>query len=133
MNRRHTKIQRFKEQKELESKLEVLRKNMDNENIDEEFKRDYFVTLLKSYVNQALEELSSIAMEKPILAHMKQHKHTEHAATQNLKQSNFPVSKLQPIIITKNEAQKKVYGLGYPSRPVMTVEEFYEKRVADGE
>merc|ERR1712127_556745 len=40
--------------------------------------------------------------------------------------------KLQPIIITKDKVQKEVYGLGYPSLPILSVDEFYEKRVADG-
>lgn len=28
--------------------------------------------------------------------------------------------------------QKAVYGMGYPSLPTMTVQEFYDQRVADG-
>ncbi|KAH7945702.1 hypothetical protein HPB49_014328 [Dermacentor silvarum] len=35
---------------------------------------------------------------------------------------------LRPIIITRNELQKQVYGVGYPSIPIMTVDEFYAKR-----
>lgn len=38
------------------------------------------------------------------------------------------VQPLRPIIITKNELQKQVYGVGYPSIPSMTVDEFYAKR-----
>merc|ERR1711972_677251 len=43
-----------------------------------------------------------------------------------------PQRKLQPIIITKDKMQKEVYGLGYPSLPVLSVDEFYEQRVAEG-
>ena len=43
-----------------------------------------------------------------------------------------PVRKLQPVIITKDKMQREVYGLGYPSLPVLSVDQFYEKRVADG-
>lgn len=43
-----------------------------------------------------------------------------------------PPPPLHPYIITKNEAQKAVFGLGYPSMPIYTVEEFYENRVKDG-
>ena len=32
-------------------------------------------------------------------------------------------------MIAKNEEMKRVFGLGYPSRPVYTVEEFGEKQV----
>ena len=33
------------------------------------------------------------------------------------------------MIIAKNEQMKKVLGLGYPSAPVYTVEEFGEKQM----
>lgn len=39
---------------------------------------------------------------------------------------------MKPIIITRDAAQKAVYGAGYPSLPTMTVAEFYEERVASG-
>lgn len=42
------------------------------------------------------------------------------------------VQAFTPFIITKDMISKKVYGAGYPSRPVLTVEEFYEERVRDG-
>ena len=32
------------------------------------------------------------------------------------------------MIITKNEEMKRVFGLGYPSAPVFTVEEFGERQ-----
>ena len=43
-----------------------------------------------------------------------------------------PQRKLQPIIITKDKMQKEVYGLGYPSLPILSVDEFYEKRIEEG-
>ncbi|KAH8352928.1 hypothetical protein KR084_007366 [Drosophila pseudotakahashii] len=39
---------------------------------------------------------------------------------------------LQPFIITRNATQKAVFGLGYPSLPIMTVDEFYQQRVDEG-
>lgn len=39
---------------------------------------------------------------------------------------------LKPVIITRDAVQKAVYGLGYPSIPTMTVEEFYDNRVKEG-
>lgn len=38
--------------------------------VDDETKRDYFITLLLCYINQALDELTSIDQEKPILEYM---------------------------------------------------------------
>ena len=40
--------------------------------------------------------------------------------------------KLRPFIITKDQLQKKVFGLGYPSIPSFTVDEFYTQRVEQG-
>ncbi|XP_043487349.1 immunoglobulin-binding protein 1 [Polistes fuscatus] len=130
---RNTKLQRYREQKELESRLDILQKNLDNPNIDDETKREYFMALLKLYVIQTIEELSSIAAEKPILEHMQKIGPSEtmtHRPSQKFKPS---ANKLQPIIITRNELQKKVYGAGYPSLPVLTVQEFYDQRVTEGD
>ncbi|CAK9832091.1 Immunoglobulin-binding protein 1b [Anthophora retusa] len=133
VNRRNTKLQRYKEQKELESRLETLQKNLSNPTIDDEVKRDYFVTLIKLYVNLTIEELSSLAAEKPILEHMKKMGKAE-TMSGHISQKHHPSPpKLQPIIITRDEMQKKVYGAGYPSLPVLTVEEFYDQRVKEGD
>lgn len=64
------KIQRFKEQKELKSRLEDLKKNMDNEHADEEIKRNYFLTMIRLYTYEAVDELDSILSEKQILERM---------------------------------------------------------------
>ncbi|XP_076246707.1 immunoglobulin binding protein Tap42 [Calliopsis andreniformis] len=133
VNRRNTKLQRYKEQKELESQLETLRKNLSNLNIDDEDKREYFVTLIKLYVNLAIEELSSLAAEKPILEHMKTVGKTESMTSHASHKHKHTVPKLQPIIITRDAVQKKVYGAGYPSLPILTVQEFYDQRVKEGD
>ncbi|KAK9890533.1 hypothetical protein WA026_010609 [Henosepilachna vigintioctopunctata] len=127
VNVRANKIQRFKEQKELQAMLEILKENLNNEHVDDEIKRKYYLTLVKSFIHEAVDELNSIDMEKPIL---------EHMAT--LKKDDSPQPKrpapapLKPVIITKDLIQKAVYGAGYPSLPTMTVQEFYDKRVKDG-
>ncbi|KAF3421919.1 hypothetical protein E2986_03434 [Frieseomelitta varia] len=134
VNRRNTKLQRFKEQKQLESRLEILKKSLPDPNIDDEVKRDYFVTLIKLYVNLTIEELNSLAAEKPILEHMKNMGKTETMSAQSVSQKRKPSPpKLRPIIITRNDVEKKVFGAGYPSLPVLTVQEFYEQRVKDGD
>ena len=35
----------------------------------------------------------------------------------------------QPVIVTRDAQMKQVFGLGYPSRPVYTVEEFGDMQV----
>ncbi|XP_023024918.2 immunoglobulin binding protein Tap42 [Leptinotarsa decemlineata] len=127
VNTRANKIQRFKEQKELKSKLGDLKKNIENEHVDEEIKREYFITMIKLFIHEAIEELNSIDMEKPILEHMDNMKKDD-----KIQPKRALPPPLRPIIITKDEVQKAVFGAGYPSLPTMTVNEFYDKRVAEG-
>lgn len=54
------------------------------------------------------------------------HHHHHHLSQQPKKKP------MQPFIITRNSAQKAVFGAGYPSLPVMTVDEFYDQRVREG-
>lgn len=124
VNSRNSKIQKFKELKELRSHLENLKKNVENEHADEEIKRNYFLTMIKVMIHEAIDELDSIKMEKPILAHI-----AEIKKDGGPKPKRQPPPPLKPIIITKDQVQKAIYGAGYPSMPTMTVDEFYEKRV----
>ncbi|CAG4989023.1 unnamed protein product [Colias eurytheme] len=123
---REAKIKRYKEMKELKEKLSTLSKAMDSPNVDDQTKREYFTTLLLNYVNQAMEELSSIEQEKPILEYMAKHA----GELKPSKRERAPA--LKPIIITRDAIQKAVYGAGYPSLHTYTVEEFYDKRVREG-
>ncbi|GLV45768.1 Two A-associated protein of 42kDa [Carabus blaptoides fortunei] len=128
---RHNKIQRFKEQKELQSKLNDLKLNMANKNVDDEIKRQYILTMVKIFIFKSIEELDSIEMEKPMLAHMELMKNSDNAA-KVVKKEPVRSKPLRPVIITKDDVQKAVFGLGYPSLPTLTVKEFYDQRVRDG-
>lgn len=135
---RHAKIERFKQQKELESKLQTLRKAMDSESVDEDIKRNYFLTMCKSYASQALDELECLDSEKPLLAHRAKLKKqealgkSEDELEREKRPKLTPRRPLMPVIITKDEVQKRVFGAGYPSLPTLTVQEFYEQRLRDG-
>ncbi|XP_075991998.1 immunoglobulin binding protein Tap42 [Anticarsia gemmatalis] len=122
---RDAKIKRYKEMKELKQKLGSLTEAMQATS-DEEIKREYFTTLLQSYVNQALDELNSIEQEKPILEYMAKH------AGEPKPKERARAPPLKPVIITRDAVQKAVFGAGYPAIPAMTVEEFYDQRVRDG-
>ena len=111
----------------------MLRNNLDNPNIDDETKREYFLTLVKVFASQAIDEISSLVAEKPILEHMMAISRDPEANNTRTPKHREPATKLKPIIITRDVVQKQVYGAGYPSLPVMTVEEFYDKKVRDGE
>jgi immunoglobulin-binding protein 1 len=135
---RNAKLQRYNEQKALESQLEDLKRLISNMSIvDEELERKYYLTLIKNFADQAIDELNSIEMEKPLLEHMAKVRKGDSFgnANDNVKKTKYPSSNLrQPtIIITRDEIQNKVFGAGYPSLPIMTVQEFYEQRRKDGE
>lgn len=125
---REAKIKKFKETKDLEAKLMELKKALDNPSRDESVARDYYLTLLKKFVSSSMDELKSIAQEKPIVEHIAKMK----KSGQPLKKTQPTHKPLKPIIITRDAAQKAVYGLGYPSLPAMTVEELVDQRLKDG-
>lgn len=132
--RRAEKIKNYKEQKVMESQLQLLKEQNDSESVDDEMKRKYIVSLLKYNVGKALEEIDSLQAEMRILHYKLKHEDKDNLDQAKIqKLSKFIKPKpLMPIIITKNEFQKQVFGAGYPSLPTMTVEEFCQKRINDG-
>nr|CAD7453264.1 unnamed protein product [Timema tahoe] len=130
---RSSKLQRFRDKQELEGQLKSLRQSMSNLNVDDETKRNFFLTLIKSFALEAIDELRSLEKERPLIEYMIKMKKEENPEERRKERRHPPPKPLKPIIITKNELQKQVYGLGYPSIPTMTVQEFYDKRVQDGD
>lgn len=136
---REQKLARFREQKETERKLHELQKSVTREHVDEEEKREYYLMLLQKWIGTCIEQLESIQMELPILEHMKQGGGQETGSisaaanvdTSRKKQSQLPFQR--PFIVTKDKLQKAVFGAGYPSVPVMSIDEFYESSVAAGD
>uniref|UniRef100_A0A182VTP0 Immunoglobulin-binding protein 1 n=1 Tax=Anopheles minimus TaxID=112268 RepID=A0A182VTP0_9DIPT len=135
---RNEKIRKFQEKKLLNEKIKQLRYVVEQSEskIDDETKRDYFLSLLKSAIIEAQDELESIAREKQMIqfvATAKQSGDNElEEGALGVAMKKRPVKPLKPIIITRDAVQKAVYGRGYPSLPTMTVAEFYEQRVAEG-
>lgn len=131
---RATKIQQYNEQRALQSQLKEMKTSLETQ-VDDEHKRNYYLTLIKSHVYEALSEVDSLKSEKEILKYMEKMKPDGgiSALENQAKLSKGPKHKpLKPIIITRDEVQKKVFGAGYPSLPTMTVKEFYDQRVKDG-
>ncbi|RXG70142.1 Immunoglobulin-binding protein 1 [Armadillidium vulgare] len=124
---REEKIARYKQKKSLNEKLSELKKNMENLSHDEDVVREYFLTMIKHFIIISQEELEAIKMELEIVLGMKRMK-KENV----LPEEEEPPKPLKPILITKDAVQKKVFGAGYPSLPVMSVDELYEKRAKEG-
>ncbi|XP_015928483.2 immunoglobulin-binding protein 1b [Parasteatoda tepidariorum] len=120
---RQNKIQQYKLKKELEEKEKNLSKYLEREDC-EEYIREYYFVLLERWIMIALEELENIKKEKDVLKSMP----GRGNSTDFNKRPPQDIRPLKPLIITKNEIQKKVFGLGYPAIPVMTIDDFYYQR-----
>lgn len=118
---RQSKIERYKRMKEMSAQLKLL----SNYGDDEELMRRYHVLLLKKWAEVAKEELDSLKMEVQLL------KRREKSVSTELP-NRKPREPFKPFIITRNEIEKKVFGLGYPSVPTMTVNEFVDQKERDG-
>jgi immunoglobulin-binding protein 1 len=134
---RQAKVDRFRRQKELEQKLKELVVHTKDDHVDEERMRSYYLTLVHKWITESLENLDSIEAELPILQHM--YKTKMNNVTTGVEQpekrkpvEDKPRTALRPFIITKDQVQKAVFGLGYPSMPTVTVDEFYKQRVQEG-
>ncbi|KAK6633696.1 hypothetical protein RUM44_004303 [Polyplax serrata] len=127
---RNEKLRKYKEQKEAEAELKRLKSLMISD--DDEICRNYFLKYIKNFINTSLDELHLIKQEKPLAKHLSEMRAKGTSLKMQEKDEKPNIRPLKPIIITRNEVQKKVFGAGYPSLPTMTVDEFYRERVAEG-
>nr|KAG5692360.1 hypothetical protein BaRGS_007973 [Batillaria attramentaria] len=101
-------------------------------------KREFYLTQVKRWINTALDELESLDSEDQILKHMAQMKkqgaksHSSGQASGEGQAQKPKTKPFRPFILTKDLVQKQVFGLGYPSIPTMSIEEFYQQKVNDG-
>lgn len=128
---RNTKIEQYRIKKELDDQIKQIKIVMERDHMDDDIKRDFYIKLIKSSIMNSIDEIASVDQEKQILDHMAKFKH-ENPDFEQAKPVRRPTQPLKPIIITKDAVQKAVYGLGYPSLPTFTVDEFYTQRVKDG-
>lgn len=140
---RSEKIKRYKEQKEFEKQMEKMSGMLDSANrahVDDEAKRNYFIMTLKYWINNALNDYKCIDDEINILKSVEQRKadnpeqvNRMYASIGGANSAEGPQQPpKKPFIITKDSLQAKVFGMGYPSLPVYSIEEFYDQKVEDG-
>ncbi|CAL1290886.1 unnamed protein product [Larinioides sclopetarius] len=120
---REKKIQQYRHKKELEEREKTLRPALERPECEENI-REYYFVLLEKWILISIEELENSKREKEILQNFPM-KEMSRNDKQKRKSDAKP---LKPFIITKNEVQKKVFGLGYPSVPVLTIDDFYRQR-----
>ncbi|XP_071363015.1 immunoglobulin-binding protein 1 [Trachinotus anak] len=124
---RQSKIERYRQKKELEARLSDVRRAVDSGKADDEVSRDFYLLNVRRWVTVCLEEIESIDQEVEILKKMDVLK---HSATRQSAQPARPPMK--PFILTKDAVQARVFGAGYPSLPTMTVDDWYEQHRKHG-
>lgn len=129
---RADKIRNFAESRQLDTELEQLAyllKDENEEKADDEVVRGFYLKLIRRWIRTAKDELKSLQLERQMLRMFagKSGEQVRQGATKKASSSAF-----KPFIITKNELQKQVYGLGYPSRPTVTIEEFVNTKIDEG-
>lgn len=130
---RSEKIKRFREQKELEKKLEAMRSVRISTNIDDEHKRELYMSYIKFWVNKCIEDFKLLIDEMMMLKNMDQLKLNEDERKKEAKDKAVaPKAPPKPYIITRDEVQAKVFGMGYPSTPVYSIDQFYDQLTCCG-
>ncbi|XP_068150515.1 immunoglobulin-binding protein 1 [Drosophila tropicalis] len=153
---RNDKIAQYRKMKEIDEYMKKVQAAVKDKTADDEVKREFFLKYLDKSIIDAKQELESLRTMKelakmrlarlaggenlpnaiesfgggPSTSQKQGHSHHHHHHHYG-KQSTQP-KPLQPFIITRNAQQKAVFGLGYPSLPIMTVDEFYQQRVDEG-
>lgn len=129
-HQRNSKLEQYRLKKELNEEIKKIKIIMDREYIDDSLKREFYLKLLHASVIESTDELRSLAQESQMLEMLARSQLDN--PTSSKPAPRRPGPPLKPIIITKDAFQKAVYGAGYPSLPTMSVDDFYENRVAEG-
>ena len=127
---RSEKIKRYREQKELEDKLKNCQLVLSKSYIDEEQKSEIYNIYIKYWLNQAIDDLKLVNDEINILSSIGKDPHGPVHKPVG-KAVGLPAAS-KPYIITKDAVQAKVFGHGYPSVPVYSIEEFYDQLADKG-
>lgn len=97
---RQAKIERYRQKKELESRISDARKIVDSGQADDEVVRDFYLLNVKRWVTLCLEEVESISQEVEILKKM------DGVKQSSSKQLIPPVRPpMKPFILTKDAVQ----------------------------
>ncbi|XP_071425754.1 immunoglobulin-binding protein 1 isoform X2 [Pithys albifrons albifrons] len=126
---RRAKIERYKQKKELENKLASMRSFVEGGTADEDQIREFHILQIQKWISTSLEELESIEQEMVILRSRDAARQAPAAPHGPARPARAPV---RPFILTRDAAQAKVFGAGYPGLPTMTVDDWYEQRRRQG-
>uniref|UniRef100_A0A8B9S9C3 IGBP1 protein n=1 Tax=Apteryx owenii TaxID=8824 RepID=A0A8B9S9C3_APTOW len=115
-------VAQYKQKKELENRLASMRTFVESGQADEDQMREFYLLQTQKWINISLEEIESIDQETVIL----RSRAPPHGTSRQVR------APLKPFILTRDAAQAKVFGAGYPGVPTMTVDDWYEQRRRQG-
>ncbi|KAM4554530.1 immunoglobulin-binding protein 1 [Odontesthes bonariensis] len=125
--KRQSKIEQYRQKKEIEARLSDVRRVVESGQADDEVSRDFYLLNVRRWITVCLEEIESIDQEVEILRNMDVLK--QGAAKQPTQAGRRP---MKPFILTRDAVQAQVFGAGYPSLPTMTVDDWYEQHLQCG-
>lgn len=129
---RSSKIEKYKKMKLLESRIEELERRVTSgHEVDNEIAREYYMSLLKKWIDNSLESLEREI--KPALFFERNRNGDTNQIPSPSTSKPAMETKLQTFMIVKDDIQKRVFGLGYPSKPTVTVDQFITKKINDGD
>uniref|UniRef100_A0A8B9GC52 Immunoglobulin-binding protein 1 n=1 Tax=Amazona collaria TaxID=241587 RepID=A0A8B9GC52_9PSIT len=117
---------RYKQKKELENRLASMKNSVDSGQSDEEQIQEFYMLQTQKWINTSLEEIESVDQEIVLLRSRDTSSAPPHSTSRQVRP---PV---KPFILTRDAVQAKVFGAGYPSLPVMTVDDWYDQRRRQG-
>ncbi|NXP54937.1 IGBP1 protein, partial [Heliornis fulica] len=129
VSNRQAKIERYKQKKEVENRLASMKTFVESGQADEDQIREFYILQIQKWISTSLEEIESIDQEMVIL----RSRGTAKQASPSPHTTSRPVRRpMKPFILTRDAAQAKVFGAGYPGLPTMTVDDWYEQRRKQG-
>ncbi|XP_066415681.1 immunoglobulin-binding protein 1 isoform X2 [Molothrus aeneus] len=126
---RSAKIERYKQKKELENKLAAMSSSVESGTADEDQIREFYILQIQKWIGNSLEEIESIDQELVILKSRDAARQAPAGPRGPPRPARTPV---KPFILTRDAAQARVFGAGYPGLPTMTVDDWYEQRRKQG-
>lgn len=127
MRSRDEKIAIFKARKILDDNIEELERRIKNGiDVDDEVRREYYINLINRFIEDTIDSLENEIKMALIFERTK----SDIIPSDSSSTSPKP---FKPITIVKDQLQKQVFGIGYPSKPTVTVDEFINQKFKDGD
>uniref|UniRef100_A0A1I7Y1G5 TAP42-like protein n=1 Tax=Steinernema glaseri TaxID=37863 RepID=A0A1I7Y1G5_9BILA len=125
MDRRLIKQKRYEQEAAMKKARDEYNYQLERNSEDDTVLRNLMMVTLCLHAHRAMEALEFLDEEIKILEFMEKRGGEPPRPPVKAK-------KLDTFIIAKSAEQKKVFGLGYPSIPTVTVDEWYDGMVASG-